>query len=211
VAQIRGCSSNIKKKTKVADEADPKERAKFKRKQENLPIERLVFIDEFGINLAMSRTRARSLRGERAIVREPFRGGVNTSVISALSINGLFAPMTIEGAMDSIAFDRYVEHFLVPELWAGDIIIMDNVPFHLSAKAISLIKAAGATVEYLPSYSPDLNPIEECISKIKASLRKAKARTKITLRNALKKAIDLVSPLDIVGWFIHAGYLCTLK
>jgi transposase len=87
--------------------------------------------------------------------------------------------------------------------------IMDKVPFHLSSRAVTLIIAAGATIEYLPSYSPDLNPIEECISKIKALLRKAKARTKPNLLNALKSALDQVSQLDIIGWFIHSGYLCT--
>jgi transposase len=156
----------------------------------------------------MTRSQARSLRGQRAIVKEPFNTGVNISVISALSIVEIFAPMTIEGAMDTIAFDRYVEHFLIPELRTGDIIIMDNVPFHLSARATILINAAGATVQYLPPYSPDLNPIEECISKIRALLRKAKARTKPKLLNALKIAIDQVSQSDIAGWFIHAGYLC---
>ena len=95
------------------------------------------------------------------------------------------------------------------ELLPGDIVILDNVPFHLSAQAIKLIIRAGATLEYLPPYSPDLNPIEECISKIKALLRKAKARTRRKLLNALKRAMEQVSQLDIVGWFIHAGYLCT--
>src|SRR5204863_3355531 len=172
--------------------------------QKRLPIESLVFIDEFSINQAMTRTHARSIRGHRAIVKEPFNRGVNISVISALSTEELFAPMTIEGAMDSIAFDRYVENFLAPELLKGDIVIMDNVPFHVSERAISLINAAKAKVLYLPPYSPDLNPIEECISKIKALLRKAKARTIPKLLNALKYAIDQVSNSDIIGWFTHS-------
>ncbi len=209
MAQISRCSFDGKKKTKVAEQSDPKQRAAFQRKQPTLPIERLVFIDEFSINQAMTRTYARSIKGERAVVKEPVHSGVNISVISALSIEGLFAPMTLEGAMDTVAFDQYVEHFLVRELLPGDIVILDNVPFHLSAQAIKLIIRAGATLEYLPPYSPDLNPIEECISKIKALLRKAKARTRRKLLNALKRAMEQVSQLDIVGWFIHAGYLCT--
>ena len=209
MATLRRGSPDIKKKTKVAQEADPEKRAAFERKQQRLPIERLVFIDEFSINQAMTRTKARSRRGERAIVKEPFRGGVNISVISALSTEELFAPMTLEGALDAIAFDHYVEFILAPALLPKDIIIMDNVPFHLSERATILIKAAGAKVVYLPPYSPDLNPIEECISKIKALLRKAKARTKPALLKALNKAMDQVSRSDIMGWFIHSGYLCT--
>jgi transposase len=168
-----------------------------------------VFIDEFSINRAMTRNRARSRRGTRAVVRETARKGVNISVVSALSIEGVIAPMTLERAVDSVAFDHYVEHLLVPALYPKDIIIMDNVPFHLSERAMALIKSAEAKVIFLPAYSPDLNPIEECISKIKALLRKTKARTKLKLLNALKWAMDQVSQLDIVGWFIHAGYLCT--
>jgi hypothetical protein len=139
MAKIRRCSFDNKKKTKVAQEADAKQRAAFKRKQRKLPIKSLVFLDEFSINQAMTRTHARSTRGERAIVKEPFKGGVNISVISALSTEEMFAPMTLEGSMDSIAFDRYVEHFLAPQLHKGDIIIMDNVPFHFSQRAINLI------------------------------------------------------------------------
>ena len=156
----------------------------------------------------MSRSQARALRGQRAIVKEPFKRGVNLSTISALGIEGIFAPMSVEGAIDGQAFDRYVEHFLLRELYPGDIIILDNVPFHLSEKAIKLIKSIGAKVKYLPPYSPDLNPIEECFSKLKAFLKKVKARSKPKLLSALKHAIDLVSIDDIIGWFLHAGYSC---
>src|SRR5436309_95898 len=97
MAEIGRCSFDIKKKTKIAQERDEKQRAKFKGKQKKLPIENLVFIDEFGINQAMTRTHARSIRGQRAIVKEPFKKGVNVSVISALSTEELFAPMTLEG------------------------------------------------------------------------------------------------------------------
>lgn len=156
----------------------------------------------------MTRSQARSLQGQRAVVKEPFRSEVNLSVIGALSIDGIFAPMTIEGSMDSAAFDMYVEHFLIRELYPGDIVILDNVPFHLSLKAVNLIIDAGANVLYLPPYCPDLNPIELCISKIKALLRKAKATSKPQLLKALVSAFNQVSLLDISGWFAHAGYSC---
>jgi len=176
-----------------------------------LPVERLVFIDEFAIHTAMTRTHARAPRGERAVVSEPGHHGPNTSVISALSLTGVGATMTIEGAVDGQVFDLYVEHFLVPELIAGDIVLLDNVKFHYSPRAISLIEAAGARVEHLPAYSPDFNPIEECISKIKAILRALKARTERKLGNALAKAIKMVTLDDICGWFAHCGYVFSPK
>jgi transposase len=176
-----------------------------------LPAERLVFIDEFAVNTAMTRTHARAPRGERAEVSEPGHDGPNTSVLSALSLCGVSAMMTIEGAVDTQVFDLYVEHFLVPELIEGDIVVLDNVKFHYSQRAISMIEAAGARVEHLPAYSPDFNPIEECISKIKAILRSLKARTKRKLNNALAKAIKMVSIDDICGWFAHCGYVFSLE
>ena len=176
-----------------------------------MPVERLVFIDEFAINLAMSRTHARAPRGERAEVSEPGHHGPNTSVISALSLSGVGATMTIEGAVDTQVFDLYVEHFLIPDLIEGDIVLLDNVKFHHSQRAIELIKAAGAKVMHLPAYSPDFNPIEECISKIKSILRSLKARTKRKLHNALAKAMKMVSIDDICGWFAHCGYTYSLK
>ncbi|MGH9879655.1 MAG: transposase [Nitrososphaerales archaeon] len=101
-----------------------------------------------------------------------------------------------------------MEHFLVPELRSGDIVIMDNVPFHHSERAAELIEGVGARIEHLPSYSPDFNPIEHCISKLKAALRKAKARTKRKLLNALARAISWIKKSDIIGWFAHCGYSC---
>lgn len=168
-------------------------------------------MDEFAINIAMTRTHARAPRGARASVTEPCTYGRSISVISALWLRGVCAPMTIEGAVNGEVFDLYVEHFLAPELRAGDIVFLDNVKFHYSARAVSLMAAAGASVEYLPAYSPDFDPIEECIAKIKAILRKLKARTKRKLGNALRYAIEQVTPDDIRGWFRHCGYTYSLN
>jgi len=172
-----------------------------------MPVERLIFIDEFAINTAMTRAHARAPRGERAEVSEPGYHEPNTSVIGSLSLTGINALMTIEGAVDTQVFDLFVEHFLVPTLIKGDLVVLDNVKFHYSQRAISLIEAAGARVEHLPAYSPDFNPIEECISKIKTTLRSLKARTKRKLNNALAKAIKMISVDDICGWFAHCGYV----
>ena len=159
----------------------------------------------------MTRTRARAPMGQRAEVVEPFKRGSNFSVISARGLQGVCASMMIEGAVDSQVFAAYVDHFLVPSLRAGNIVLLDNVKFHYSERAIKLMEATGATVLYLPAYSPDFNPIEECISKIKETLRSLQARTKRKLYNALKKAIALVTVDDIRGWFEHCGYISSLN
>jgi transposase len=159
----------------------------------------------------MTRNQARSPCGERAEVTEPFNGGSNVSVISSLSLTGVGATMEIEGAVDTQVFDAFVEHFLVPTLLENDIVLLDNVSFHYSARAISLIEEAGAIVLHIPAYSPEFNPIEECISKIKEFLRAAKARTKRKLLNALRKAIEKVTIQDICGWFAHCGYTFSLN
>ena len=155
----------------------------------------------------MTRTRARSPKGLRAETIEPFNRGQNISTIAAMGLRGVCAPMTIEGAINTEVFDLYVEHMLVPVLQSGDIVLLDNVKFHYSERAISLIEAAGSKVLHIPAYSPDFNPIEECISKIKQILRSLKARTKRKLYNALAKAIEKVTDQDILGWFKHCGYV----
>lgn len=171
----------------------------------------LIFLDEFGINLAMTRTHARALIGERAQVTEPFHHGGNISVLSAMGLRGVCAPMTIEGAVNAEVFALYVEHLLVPCLRPGHIVLLDNVKFHYAPRAIELIEAAGASVVHIPAYSPDLNPIEECIAKRKETLRSFKARTKRKLYHALAKALAVVTEGDIRGWFEHCGYVFSLK
>jgi transposase len=155
----------------------------------------------------MTRTRARSPKGLRAETVEPFNRGQNISTIAAMGLRGVCAPMSIEGAINTEVFDLYVEHMLVPVLRPGDIVLLDNVKFHYSEQAISLIEAAGAEVLHIPAYSPDFNPIEECISKIKETLRSLKARTKRKLYNALAKAIEKITAQDILGWFKHCDYV----
>lgn len=114
--------------------------------------------------------------------------------------------MSIEGAVSAQVFDDFVEHSLVQKLIKRDRVLLDNVKFHYSARAISLIAVAGASVLHIPAYSPDFNPIEERISKIKGILRELKARTKRKLLNALAKAIEKAPVDDICGWFVHCGY-----
>lgn len=155
----------------------------------------------------MSRRYARAQRGERAVIEEPFNAGRTISVISAMRLDGVECAMMVEGAIDSNALIAYVREILAPELRCGDIVIWDNVPTHKNAEVQRLIQARRARLLPLPAYSPDLNPKEECISKIKAALRKAKAPTMLTLQRALKRAFESVTQQDIRGWFQHCGYL----
>ncbi|QQS45452.1 MAG: IS630 family transposase [Acidobacteriota bacterium] len=194
------------KKSRRAREANPEERAAFGKKQMTLPARRLWFLDEFGIHLAMARANARAPRGERAVVVEPFETGGNISVIGAITLDGVQAPMMIEGPIDGEVLELYVKHFLSPQLRPGDIVIWDNVPTHKSARVLALIEATGARVEPLPAYSPDFNPKEECISKVKAELKRVKVNTKRKLKNALHRAYAKVTLSDISGWFRHCGY-----
>jgi transposase len=171
----------------------------------------LIFVDEFGLNLTMTRPHARAPRGERAYVTEPFHHGSTRSVISALGVHGVCAPMMIEGAVNSEVFEVDVKHFLVPCLRPGHLVLLDNLKFHSSPRAMEWLEATGARVRHLPAYSPDFNPIEGCISKLKTALRSFKARTTRTLTNALAKALTLITTEDIHGWFEHAGYIFSLK
>ena len=185
-------------------------RAAFEKQQSELPAERLVFLDEFSIHTALTPAYGRAPSGQRVVMPEPFERK-HVSVIAALSLCGVHAPLTLPGAFDTEAFDVWVAHSLVPCLLPNDIVIMDNVRFHFAGRALSLIAAAGARVVPLPPYSPDYNPSENCISKLKQYLRKAKARTLRKLNRALAKALKTIAPEDIVGWFIHCGYVYSLK
>jgi transposase len=211
LAGLANGRSVAKKKSKRAAQANPQARAAFQERQPTLEGDDLIFLDEFGIHLAMTRTYARAPRGERAHVTEPFKQGENISVISAMGVHGVCAPLMIEGAINSEVFDLYVQHLLVPCLRPGNLVLLDNVKFHYSPKAIALMEAAGASVCHLPAYSPDFNPLEACISKLKERLRAAKARTKRTLTTALAKALAVVTECDIRGWFAHCGYVFPLK
>ena len=185
-------------------------RAAFEKQPAKLPAERLVFLDEFSIHTALTPAYGRAPSGERVVMPEPFERE-RVSVIAALSLCGVHAPLTLPGAFDTAAFDLWVEQALVPCLLPNDIVIMDNVRFHFAGRALSLIAAAGARVLPLPPYSPDYNPSENCISNLKQYLRKAKARTLRKLNRALAKALETIAPEDIVGWFIHCGYVYSFE
>jgi transposase len=145
--------------------------------QDDLDIERLFFIDECGTNTKMARARGRSRRGERCRAAIPHGHWKTTTLVAALTTSGIAAPMILDGAMDGDMFTAYVTRVLVKQLRPGDVVIMDNLPAHKVAAVRQIIEATGATLLYLPPYSPDFNPIELAFSQIKAHLKKAAART----------------------------------
>jgi len=167
---------------------------------------RLKFLDEAGSNIAMTRLYGRAGRGERIYEGVPRNYGENLTMLATLSLSGIDAPMMIEGAVDGLVFVRYVEEFLAPTLSKGDVVLMDNLKARKVAGARQAIEARGAKLIYLPPYSPDLNPIEKCWSKIKTYLRAAKARTREALEQALKEALQLITNEDAEGWFLSCGY-----
>jgi transposase len=183
------------------------ERALYGDLSATLDLHRVQFIDESGINLAMTRLYGRAPRGERVLGSAPQNYGPNVTLLGALSCTGLEAVMMIEGATDADVFRAYVREVLCPTLREGDIIIADNLSAHKAAGVQESIAATGARLLYLPPYSPDLNPIEQCWSKIKAFLRAAKARTRDALDTAVAFALATVTELDARAWFAHSGYV----
>lgn len=193
-----------KKRTLHAQEQDsPRVRAqrkRFRRKMAHIDVNRLIFVDEAGANTAMSRTHGRAPRGER--VRATVPGAwKNVTLIAGLRLSGVVAPMALAGAMDLPAFQTYVHQAMVPQLRKGDVVVWDNLRIHKSPALVAAVQAAGAEVEPLPVYSPDLSPIEEMYSKVKGHLRSAAARTTSAVIGAMGKALDLVTRANILGWF----------
>jgi transposase len=174
--------------------------------QPDLDPERLVFIDETGTSTKMARRCGRSPRGQRCRAPVPHGHWKTTTFVGALRLEGMTAPMVLDGAMHGAAFIAYVEQVLVATLKPGDIVVMDNLPAHKPAAVRQAIEAAGAELHFLPPYSPDLNPIEMAFSKFKAFLKKAAARTVGDLWDAIAEGIDTLTPDDCENYFAAAGY-----
>lgn len=165
-----------------------------------------VFIDEMGSNLGMTRLYGRAAPGQRVYDEVPGDRGGNVSTIGALGLEGMRTGLSVPGSSDSDTMLFFVEELLVPTLKRGDIVVMDNNPTHKLEEIEDAIDAAGAWVLFLPTYSPDLNPIEHCWSKVKSLLRSLKPRTWDDLLAALAAAFSSITTLDILGWFRHCGY-----
>jgi transposase len=165
-----------------------------------------VFVDETGVNLAMSRLYARALKGKRAVGDRPDGRGKNLTLVGAMALRGLVAAMTFFGGCDRYAFQTFVDKVLIPNLWPGAVVVMDNFSSHQVAGIREAIEAVGAKLVFLSPYSPDFSPIELCWSKIKEFLRSQAARNYQALDEAITAAINAIAPQDILSWFRHCGY-----
>ena len=165
-----------------------------------------VFIDEMGSNLSFTRRYGRAAPGQRVVHAVPGERGKNVSTIGAIALDGVRTGLSVTGAIDGETMLFFVEELLVPTLKRGEIVVLDNSSIHKQEEIEEAIAAVGAWVLFLPPYSPDLNPIENCWSKVKAILRALKPRTFDALQTALVEAFAAISALDIRGWFGHCGY-----
>ena len=198
---------DAKKKTLGATERDEVARAAYREQIKQLDANQIVVVDECGSNIALTPLYARAPKGKRAYGSVPRNRGKNLTLIAALSRQGMAASMMLEGAANGSAFEIYVEQILAPSLTAGQIVVMDNLSIHKGAKVRSAIEARGCQLLFLPSYSPDLSPIEEAFSKLKAYLRRAGARTHEALQEAVIQGLATITAQDAQGWFRHCGYL----
>ena len=173
---------------------------------EDLDPNDLVFLDEAGSTIAMTPARARSPKGERAHGKVPRNRGVVATILGALTLAGVGALMTIEGATTGEVFTSFVRDVLAPTLQPGNVVVLDNLGAHRTLAAKALVEAAGARPLFLPPYSPDLNPIEEAWSKVKGHIRRQEPRTIETLDASIVDAVAHVTPEDAAGWIRHAGY-----
>ena len=161
---------DAKKKSIGATERNEEERAAWRENASQLPTDHLVFIDECGSNIALTPLYARAPKGERARGSVPRNRGKNTTLIAALSLEGMGAALILEGSANTTAFELYIEQILAPNLHAGQIVVMDNLQAHKSARVKQAIEAKGCQLLFLPGYSPDLSPIEEAFSKLKTCI-----------------------------------------
>jgi transposase len=202
--------SSQKKSIHAAEQDRPDVKAHreaWREKTAGLDPHRLVFLDESGAKTNMTRLYGRAFGGQRLVDAAPHGHWSTTTMLSAMRLDGSTAAMVIPEPTDADIFHAYVGEVLIQSLRPGDIVVMDNLPPHKTPRVISAIEAVGAEVWLLPPYSPDLNPIEKMWSKIKAYLRKVKARTKEALFDAIRAALLTVTASDAFNWFASCGYI----
>lgn len=171
---------------------------------------RVVFVDETGVNLALAKNYGRAPRGQRAVGAVPKNYGQSVTLIGAIDAQGLCASLTFRGATDTLAMKVFVKEVLLPALQPGDCVIWDNLAVHKTRIVQELFARARVELLFLPPYSPDLNPIELCWSKLKTYLRAVGARTYETLSKAISAAIKLITATDARNWMRHCGYVSHL-
>jgi transposase len=198
-----------KKSARAAEQDRPdvaQARQEWRAGQGALNAARLVFIDETGTATNMARRYGRCPRGQRLVAAVPYGHWKTMTFVAAVRHDGVTAPCVFDGPMNGDCFRAYVEQCLIPTLKPGDIVILDNLASHKVAGIREAIEAAGATIRYLPPYSPDLNPIEQLFAKLKAILRKAAARTVEALIEAIATALNAVSPTECANFLANSGY-----
>lgn len=198
---------DAKKKSVVASERDEEERTAWREQTRHLDREQLVIVDECGSNIALTPLYSRAPKGQRAMGAVPRNYGKNTTLIASLTLQGMGEAFILEGAADTTAFEIYVEQVLAPSLQKGQVVVMDNLSIHQGTRVRQAIEAKGCSILFLPAYSPDLSPIEEAFSKLKAALRHIGARTQEALWEAIAQALQTITAQDARGWFTHCGYL----
>jgi transposase len=204
---LRKLGYSHKKRSVGAAERDDFQRAAWQvMVADQVEADRLVFVDEMGSNTSLYPLCAWSPSGERARCSVPRNRGKNTTLIASVTIEGMGPSLAIEGSTDALAFETYIEQCLVPTLQAGQVVVMDNLNAHKGERVRELVEGAGCELLYLPTYSPDLNPLEEAFAKVKAILRKAEARTREVLIEMLSQAISAVTAQDAHGFFKDCGY-----
>ena len=172
-------------------------------------IKKLVFLDETGASTNMTRRYGRAPRGQRCIASAPLGDWETTTFVAALRLRELTAPMITDGPMDGEIFLAYVQQLLCPTLKPGDIVILDNLSSHKVTGVAEAVAAVGASLRYLPPYSPDLNPIEKLFAKLKILLRKAAKRTTDTLWEHIGQLLSTFSPGECTNYLASSGYVCT--
>jgi transposase len=172
---------------------------------------RLVFVDECSTNTSLSPIYGWSRRGSRVYFEVPRNWGANVTLVSSMSLEGMGASLAVEGPTTREVFEAYLEQVLAPTLKPGQIVVMDNLSSHKGPRVRALIEGRGCELMYLPPYSPDLNPIEEAFAKLKALMRKAGARTREALLDAMGRALDALTASDARGFFEHRGYHATAQ
>jgi transposase len=169
-------------------------------------LDQLVFLDEFGATTTMQRTHGRAPPGERVVASVPHGHWKVLSTIAAMTVRGMVAAGTFDGATDADTFVAFVREGLVPALAAGQVVVLDNLSAHKAPEVQRLVESAGATILPLPPYSPDLNPIEQAIAKVKTVLRKLARRDVGGLLDGIEEALGSIRPEDALGYIAHSGY-----
>ena len=200
----------VEKKSLRASEQDTPEnrqrRQAWREQVSQLDPQRLVFLDESGVTTQMTRRYGRAPRGERIREATPAGHWNTLTLLGAMTQQGMLASMTVESPTDGDVFLAYLDEVLCRQLQAGQVVVMDNLSMHKVAGVRERIEAVGATLLYLPPYSPDFNPIEQAWSKIKQKLRSAQARTVEALEAAVAQALATVTSQDATAWFHHCGH-----